>query len=309
MSAGLACSPAPDRLDWARDGRDWPLRSRSRFVQAGGLRWHVQRGGQGTPVLFVHGTGASTHSWHALVERLGDGFEWVAFDLPGHGFTDPPARGDATLIGVSRLVGSLLDALDFAPRLVVGHSAGAAILCRMAIDGRIAPAHLVALNGALRPYWGRVSRIFSALARGLAESELPARLVARRARSSDSVDRMLDATGSRLEEAEIAWYRRLASSPSHVQAALRMMAGWDLVTLWQDLPRLEVPLLLLVGERDRFVRPEESEAVVRRVPRAERIVVSDVGHLLHEERPEAVAWRLRALDALSAAPAPRPASR
>lgn len=309
MSAGLACAPASDRLDWDRDGRDWPLRATSRFVRAGGLRWHVQRGGRGTPVLFVHGTGASAHSWHALVERLGDAFEWVAFDLPGHGFSDPAARGDETLVGVSRLVAELLEALDFAPQLVVGHSAGAAILCRMALDGRIAPAHVVSLNGALRPYWGRVSRIFSALAWGLAESELPARIVARRARSSDSVDRVLEATGSKLPESEIAWYRRLASSPGHVQAALRMMAGWDLVTLWDDLPRLEIPLLLLIGDADRFVRPEESEAVLQRVPHAERSTVSGAGHLLHEERPEAVAWRLRALAALSVAPAPRPSSR
>ncbi|MEY2735806.1 MAG: hypothetical protein RLZ58_1215, partial [Pseudomonadota bacterium] len=67
-----------DRLQWDRDGLDWPHRARSRFVGAAGLRWHVQRFGTGAPVatsgaapgaatqakvLLVHGTGASTHSW------------------------------------------------------------------------------------------------------------------------------------------------------------------------------------------------------------------------------------------------------
>ena len=43
-----------DRPVWSRDGRDWPNREASRFVEAGGLRWHVQVAGQG-PVLQVRG--------------------------------------------------------------------------------------------------------------------------------------------------------------------------------------------------------------------------------------------------------------
>jgi magnesium chelatase accessory protein len=297
---------AGDRLDWERDGLDWPLRHASRFVFAGGLRWHVQRLGTGPSVLLVHGTGASTHSWHAVLERLSSDHELVAFDLPGHGFTDPAPRGEETLDGVARRVGELLRALDFAPRLVVGHSAGAAILCRMAIDGRVGPERVVALNGALRPYRGRASRLFSALARGLAERDLPARLLARRARRTDWIEDMLRASGSRLAARDVAYYRRLASSPVHVQAAMRMMAGWDLVTLWQDLPRLGRPLVLVVAGRDRFVRPAESEAVARRVAAVERIVVPDAGHLVHEECPDRIAELLRSF---TAAPAPRRASR
>lgn len=297
---------AGDRLDWARDGRAWPMRASSRFVLAGGLRWHVQRVGSGPPILLVHGTGSSTHSWRALVERLASAFELVAFDLPGHGFSDPAPPGGETLSGVGGLVAALLAELELAPRLVVGHSAGAAILCRMALDGGIAPERIFGLNAALRPYRGRVGRIFSGLARGLAGSEWPARLAAHRARTSDWIERTLVASGSHIEPQDADCYRRLASSPAHVQAALRMMSGWDLFTLWQDLPRLAVPLVLVVGGRDRFVRPDESDAVLRRVPRSKRIVVPEAGHLVHEECPERVAEAIRSI---SGEPAPRPSSR
>ncbi|MFN5777212.1 MAG: alpha/beta hydrolase, partial [Burkholderiaceae bacterium] len=50
-------------LDW-RDWRDdWPLASCSRFVKAGGVRWHVQQQGRGPVMLLLHGTRASTHTW------------------------------------------------------------------------------------------------------------------------------------------------------------------------------------------------------------------------------------------------------
>ena len=60
-----------DRSIWEVDGRDWPNRDSSRFVTAGGLRWHVQVAGTGPVVLLVHGTGAATHSG-APAPRLAD---------------------------------------------------------------------------------------------------------------------------------------------------------------------------------------------------------------------------------------------
>ena len=81
------------RLDFARDGADWPLREASRFVEAGGLRWHVQTLGEGPPALLIHGTAGATHSWRGLAPLLARDFRLVAPDLPGHGFTD----GDAAI--------------------------------------------------------------------------------------------------------------------------------------------------------------------------------------------------------------------
>ena len=79
---------------WEREGRDWPNRTYSRFVQAARLRWHVQLMGDGPALLLLHGTGAATHSWRALAPLLAERFTVVAPDLPGHGFTQGrPAAG------------------------------------------------------------------------------------------------------------------------------------------------------------------------------------------------------------------------
>ena len=63
-----------DRPDWDRDGRDWPHRAASRFVDAAGLRWHLQEFGapQAPGLLLLHGTGAATHSWRGLAPLLAE---------------------------------------------------------------------------------------------------------------------------------------------------------------------------------------------------------------------------------------------
>ncbi|MFN5717015.1 MAG: alpha/beta fold hydrolase, partial [Bradyrhizobium sp.] len=74
-------------LVWSRDGTDWPNRNASVFVEAAGIRWHVQRMGEGPSLLLIHGTGAATHSWRDMLPLLARHFSVVAPDLPGHGFT------------------------------------------------------------------------------------------------------------------------------------------------------------------------------------------------------------------------------
>src|SRR6056297_477263 len=152
-------------LDWQRDGADWPNREASRFVRAGGLRWHVQVLGSGPSILLVHGTGAASHSWRDVAPRLAERFTVLVPDLPGHGFTQRPARGGLSLPGMAQALSDLLEALGESPALAVGHSAGAAILCRMSLEGRISPESIVSVNGALLPFRGVAGRIFSPLAK------------------------------------------------------------------------------------------------------------------------------------------------
>ena len=141
-------------LDWDRDGRNWPHREASQFVQAGGLRWHVQQMGTGPIALLLHGTGASTHSWRSLMPLLAPSHTLVAIDLPGHAFTETPPVGELTLQGMANAVATLVHTLHLDVSLLIGHSAGAAIGARMVLDGQLSPKHLIAINGAFLPLAG-----------------------------------------------------------------------------------------------------------------------------------------------------------
>ncbi|MDQ0315491.1 alpha/beta fold hydrolase BchO [Amorphus orientalis] len=291
-------------LTWDTDGRQWPNRETSDFVRAGELRWHVQRMGHGPDLLLLHGTAASTHSWRDLMPLLAAHFRVTAPDLPGHGFTETLRRNRPTLPAMAAAVRDLLEEIGCRPSIVVGHSAGAAIAARLVLDGALSPRLLVALNGAFLPFRGAAGQLFPSLARALVANPLVPHAVALSA-GSGAVARMLAGSGSTLDAAGLRFYGQLFRDPTHVGAALQMMANWDLATLERDLPKLAASTLLLVGSADRFVDPIEARKVCRLVPHCERVVLPGRGHLMHEEDPAGVAEiiveRSNALGALEAA--------
>jgi magnesium chelatase accessory protein len=277
----------PAKPDWETDGAGWPLRHASRFADAGGVRWHVQLLGAGPAVLLLHGAGGATHSWSRLAPLLARSFTLVAPDLPGHGFTGTPAGERLTLPGVASLVSSLLRQLDVSPVLAVGHSAGAAVAARMAIDGAIRPRGLVGLAPALAAF-DPAPGILAPLVGAVARSGIAAGLLSRLA-MGPTLASTLRSTGSRLDDEMIELYRRLSSRPGHVNGVLAMMSRWDVAPLLADLPRLSIPCELVIPANDRWIARAPVERAARRIPRHRLVDLPGAGHLAHEEMPGAVA--------------------
>lgn len=276
------------KLAWDRDGHDWPNREASRFVRAAGLLWHVQQMGRGPVVLLVHGTGAATHSWRALAPQLARHFTVVAPDLPGHGFTETPPPDRLALEAMAEDLCELLRVLGLTPALVAGHSAGAAVLLRMCLNGQIAPQGVVGLNGAILPIDGLAGRLLLPLARLMAASAIVPRLFARCATNERFVHKMIADTGSALEPEGVELYRRLTCCPGHVASAIRMMANWKLRPLARDLPSLRTRLMLVTGGKDRTIAPSDAARVKALLPRSTMVSLPGLGHLAHEERPHEV---------------------
>ncbi len=275
--------------DWEVEGRGWPNRATSRFVEAAGIRWHVQGLGAGPELLLVHGTGSATHSWRDLAPRLAAQFAVTAFDLPGHGFSSRPPPARLSLPGMAAATAALLERLALRPVVCVGHSAGAAILAQLVLDGRLAPALLVSLNGALLPLRNVPSHVPAPVAKLLTGSSLVPRFVSARLAGPGLFGTLMARTGSRLEPTGLELYQRLARKPGHVAAALGMMAHWDLRPFERELGRLNAPLVLVSGATDGMVPPFEGERVAARVPGSRHLVIPGVGHLAHEERPAELA--------------------
>jgi magnesium chelatase accessory protein len=276
-------------LDWERDGSDWPNRGASGFFRAGGLRWHVQRMGDGPVALLLHGTGASTHSWRGLVPLLARSFTIVAPDLPGHGFTQSPPFDQLSLDGMSKALAELLRVLKLAPLLAVGHSAGAAILARMSLSRQINAKTLISINGALLPIGGLAGYLFQPLAKVLVNSSILPALFARRAENPVAVEKLLRGTGSAIDAEGIDLYARLFRNPGHAAAALGMMANWDLYGLNRELPNLKARLVLVAAGNDLTIDPDQAFRVRDVVPTATVEYVRGLGHLAHEERPALIA--------------------
>lgn len=279
---------------WDVEGRDWPHRGASRFVTVGRMRWHVQVMGDGPPLLLLHGTGAATHSWRGLAPLLAERFTIVAPDLPGHGFTTGRPAGGSTMAAMARAIGDLLAALDIVPTAIIGHSAGAAIAVRMALDGIAAPAAIVGLNAAVLPFPGLGAKLFPTLAKMLFVNPFAPHVFARMMRTSGETGRFLArSTGSRIDAAGVACYERLFGTSDHCAGALAMMTSWDLESLARDLPRLRTPLLLIHGEGDTAIPIATAREAAGLMVDGRLVALPGLGHLAHEERPAEVAALIR----------------
>lgn len=277
-------------MNFERDACDWPNRAASHRVRAGGLVWHVQVLGEGPVLLLLHGTGSSTHSWRHLMQLLAPKFKIVAPDLPGHAFTQAPSHESGfTLPGMAQAVEELLQVMHLAPVIVAGHSAGAAIGMRAALDGGLAPRALISLNGALFPFGGAAGALFAPLAKMLVTLPMVAKLMSWRAKSRNAVARLLADIGSQLQPEDIEYYARLFRDEAHVAATLAMMANWDLVPLVRESPALKAPLTLVAGANDKAVPPGDAKRMAQLVKGAEVVLIEGTGHLSHEEKPQAVA--------------------
>jgi magnesium chelatase accessory protein len=280
--------------DWATLGPQWPHHEASRFVEAGGYRWHVQEMGladkAAAPVcLLIHGTGAATHSWRGLMPLLAARFRVVAMDLPGHGFTTAQRIGRVTLPGMAASVWALMDALGFAPQLIVGHSAGAAIGAQMLI-GMGGTTPLIGVAPALMPFPGLAAKLFPSLARILFTNPFTAIIFSRLASGPGETARFLRrATGSTIDADGLRCYEQLFGTSGHCDGAIRMMANWDLERLHDQLPQLAAPTLLVRAGGDKAILASAIDGAAALIPGAVIEHMPKLGHLAHEEDAGAAA--------------------
>ena len=280
-------------MQWETDGLDWPNRKVSRFVNADGLRWHVQEfpsladeHKESAPViLLLHGTGSSSHSWREVAPLLAQHARVVVLDLPGHAFTSMPHATEQSLVGMANHVAKLLTSLSISPTIVVGHSAGAAVAARMILDRAIMPKALVSLNGALLSFSGLAGQFFSPIARLLASMPLVARFFAWQSADSAMVERLIASTGSKLDAKGLQLYAKLVRNEGHVDAALAMMAHWDLQQLQNELHKIKIPVWMVAAHNDLTVPAEQAAQVAKELQFPEVVMWPKLGHLAHEENP------------------------
>lgn len=281
-------------LDWNREGLIWPHREASSFVQVGKARWHVQRMGSGPPLLLLHGTGASVHSWRGLMPLLARDYSVIAPDLPRHAFTTGHDAYAMSLPTMAAEVAALLKALDVAPAAIVGHSAGSALALQLALaHGYGGP--IVGLSAALRPFPGPLAQIYPAIAKALFVNPLVPRLFSGTIDWAGGAKRFLwNSTRSRIDPVGFECYRTLFKNAQHAGGGLAMMANWDLPSLRAQMGEVRNPVLLVHGAKDPAIPLDWARDAAGWLAQARLEVLPGLGHLAHEEAPDQAAAQIAA---------------
>ena len=278
-------------MDWTTQEKEWPLSQLSRYSFVRPYKWHmVDTQGSDKPILLlIHGTGASTHSWRHLVGLLEDSFRVIAIDLPGHGLTRSKDHNRSNLNHMANDIYSLLEKEGLRPKIIVGHSAGAALAFRLALDSKQGVKGVISINGVLDQYFSGLSSVFYPIvAKALAMNPLAAPLFAKINKLTNQTRRLNRMTGSKIDDESLRHYGKLFSDSNHLAGTLAMMSQWNLDDLNIDLPKFSQQSLFLIGKKDQMVSEKSLIGYAKKLKKSQIIIEPRLGHLMHEEEPKKI---------------------
>jgi 2-succinyl-6-hydroxy-2,4-cyclohexadiene-1-carboxylate synthase len=230
-------------------------------------------------VVLLHGFTHTGASWDRVVVALGERYRALTPDIRGHG-----AAGERLPVTLEAVIADV-DALAPESFTLAGYSMGGrlALHVAFALGERVDRLVLIGASpGIVDPVQREQRR---AADERLAE-EIERSTVEQFAHSWETTTGVLaDQPARVLEEVRVD---RLRSTPSGLAGALRGLGTGSLPSLWERLGELEMPVTLVVGERDGKFRAI-AEQMASTIPNAELVVVPGAGHAVHLEAPEQVA--------------------
>jgi pyruvate dehydrogenase E2 component (dihydrolipoamide acetyltransferase) len=234
-------------------------------------------------IVFLHGLGGTQSTWASVLGAFAETHRIAAVDLPGHGASDKPAPDstDYSISGIATKIGELLEKLELAPAVLVGHSLGGATALQLALDRPKIVRALALVNSAAlgSEISGELlDRVESEPSRDEARQLLELFFENRRFILDRGIDDMYAArTAPGADEA----VKAIAGNAFSRQ-------GQNLV-LTSRLGELEVPLLIVWGELDRVIPSRHAVAAVAAQPIAWLEIMEDVGHVPQVEAAPAFA--------------------
>ncbi|HTP63382.1 MAG TPA: alpha/beta hydrolase [Burkholderiales bacterium] len=294
LAAGAAVS-----LSWAPDRPVSELQARwapppSVFVDIGGLQVHLRDEGprnDPAPIVLLHGTSASLHTWDGWAAVLVAQRRVIRFDLPGFGLTGPFPDGDYRPAHYLRFMGALFDKLGIKNCVLAGNSFGGQIawLTSLAYPQRVEKLVLVdsagyPLQPNSVPVGFRIAR--TPVLNQLMRNMLPRLLVEASVRNVyGDPAKVTPALVDRYYEITL----REGNRDALVQRFIQFPSGPDA----QRITDLKLPALILWGGRDRLIPPADAERFHRDIAGSTLVVFPALGHVPHEEDPAATAAAVR----------------
>ncbi|MDP3413716.1 MAG: alpha/beta hydrolase [Polaromonas sp.] len=279
---------------WAPDQPVEALKPRwaqppSQFIPLAGMQVHLRDEGPRNdplPIVLIHGTSASLHTWEGWAQALRGQRRVIRFDLPGFALTGPNQQNDYSVEAYVRFVTAVMDQLGVQRFVLAGNSLGGQVAwaTAVALPQRVAQLVLVDASGyppesasvpPSLPLGFRIARTPGL--RVLTQYTLPRSVVEKSVRNvygdpakvtPELVDLYVDMTlraGNRK-----ALGRRLEQGYTGDVAGLKSLA---------------MPTLILWGGQDRLIPPEFGQRFARDIAGSRLVVFDDLGHVPHEEDP------------------------
>ena len=236
-----------------------------------------ERRGTGEPLLLIHGLGYARWGWEPVVDGLAERHEVVLFDNRGIGESDAPP-GPYTVRALTEDAVAVMDAAEVERAHVLGTSLGGMVALQLALDlpervDRLVLACTTPGGSASAPMPERTTRLMQEAA------TLPREVALRK-----FVENALGEQPDRALVDRIMEHRIGTAQPLDAWSA--QAAAGATFDVWDRVPEITPPTLVLTGDDDGVIDPRNSAVLAERIPGARLEVFRGGGHLFFWEQPQ-----------------------
>lgn len=264
----------------------------SQFIEVEGMNVHFRDQGSGYPLVLLHGTAASLHTWEGWVTALSDTFRIIRPDLPAFGLTGPHPEHDYRISAYVAFLHAFLEKLNVDKFALAGNSLGGFIAWRYALRYPQQVEKLILVDASGYPEYDKPPPLVFRLAQTPLLNKALTKISLRSLVEKSLKDVYVD--DSKVSAELVDRYYELSLRPGNRDAFVAR-ANTGMSDHFEQIDQLPMPVLLMWGEQDAWVPVAHLErfaeklgelAVVKRYP--------DLGHVPMEEAPAQTAADTRA---------------
>ncbi|MCH8621206.1 alpha/beta hydrolase [Undibacterium sp. TS12] len=286
--AGIALA-----MFWAPDQPVDELKARwapspSQFINVRGMSVHVRDEGRRddpVPIVLIHGTSASLHTWEGWVAELKHQHRVISMDIPAFGLTGPRPDADYHSTTYARFILDLLDTMQVSRCIIAGNSLGGEVAWMVTVTAPQRVERLVlvdaggyAFKAASIPLGFRIARM-PQLA-WIGEHVLPRHMMETSVKNVyGSPDKVTPALVDRYTAMTLREGNRHALGQRFQQTSSGTHAA--------DIKNIHVPTLIIWGGQDRLIPQEYAKKFNQDIAGSKLVIFDKLGHVPHEEDPVA----------------------
>jgi pimeloyl-ACP methyl ester carboxylesterase len=265
-----------------------------RTVKVNGISLHYLDWGpaDAPPVVLLHGITGHARVWDHLAQRLAPARRVLALDQRGHGDSDPAPDDDYRVGTMADDVAAFAGSLRLGRFALVGHSMGGRIAIKFAADHAAQLERLVIIDIGPDIALAGLQRVRDMMASSpeRIESEEWAVEYIRRGNPLQDVDMLRERVRHGLRrqpDGELTW--KYAKGLREMMRAGRR----DAVDLWEPLPHITCPTLVVRGAESDILAPEVAKKMAERLPDGRVVEIAGAGHTVPADRPEEFVREIR----------------
>ncbi|MEQ9425187.1 MAG: alpha/beta hydrolase [Cyclobacteriaceae bacterium] len=252
----------------------------SEFIEVDGLNIHYRDEGAGMPILLIHGTAASLHTWDDWAQSLKKDYRVIRLDIPGFGLTGPHPEHDYSIPAYSQLIEIFVEKIGLDSLYVAGNSLGGNIAWYFTAQNPDLVKRLILVDASGYPVES-IPLIFkmgrTPVLNKLLTMITPRSFIAKNLREVYHDD-------NKISDELIDRYYKMALREGNREALVKRMQN-DLVDFTDLIATINVPTLIVWGRHDKWVPVSNAFRFQEDIPNSELVILEESGHVPMEENP------------------------